>query len=165
MFQALGKKPGIRRPELRRRETNSQTIIAVNNYRTSDIIHRCPAYQIHLPPKTRFGDPKNPLQANAGKFREIQGFLSNNIEMPRKRPIQGIPGNSFWGSQTGIFGMIFLGRWQRPKLICWARGRHYEFRRIMWCNVIVFGPMVIKVVWGCQGSVVSLWGCKTPAQY
>ena len=37
--------------------------------------HRCPTYQLHLPPKTRFGDPKNPLLGNAGKFREIQGFL------------------------------------------------------------------------------------------
>ena len=65
--------------------------------------HRCPTYQLHLPPKTRRGDPKSPLQRNAGKFREIQGFLLNNIEMPRKRPIQGTPGVSFWGSQIGIW--------------------------------------------------------------
>ena len=68
------------------------------------ISHRCPTYQLHLPPKTQFGDPKNPLQGNAGKFREIQGFLLKTTAMPRKTPIQGISGNSFWGSRTGILG-------------------------------------------------------------
>ena len=71
---------------------------------TRGISHRSPTYQLHLSPKTRFGDPKNPLQGNAGNFREIQGFLLNNIEIPRERPIQGSPGNAFWGSQTGILG-------------------------------------------------------------
>ena len=71
---------------------------------TNAIFHRCPTYQLHLPPKTRFGDPKSPLQGNAGKFREIQVFLSQHIAMPRKRPIQGIPGNSFWGFEMGILG-------------------------------------------------------------
>ena len=51
--------------------------------------------------QTQFGNPNNPLQRNAGKFREIQG---KNIAVSRKWPIQGISGNSFWGSQMGILG-------------------------------------------------------------
>ena len=48
--------------------------------------HRCPTYRLQ----------GNPLQGNAGKLREIQGFLVKNLVMPPKRPIQGILGNSFW---------------------------------------------------------------------
>ena len=38
VFQALGKQPVIHRPELHRRQMNSQTIIDVNNY----IAQKCP---------------------------------------------------------------------------------------------------------------------------
>ena len=37
-------------------------------------------------------------------FHDI--LKSQNIEMPRRRPIQGTPGNSFWGSRTGILGWL-----------------------------------------------------------
>ena len=67
------------------------------------IAHRCPTYQLHLPPKTRFGNPKTPFQGNAGKFREIQGFRLNNIGIPKKgrsrefREIHsGDPKRAFW---------------------------------------------------------------------
>ena len=83
---------------------NKHSVIQIVLWGLKWLHHRCPTYQLHLPPKTRFGDPKNHLQGDAGKFREIQGFLFKNIGMPRKRLIQGIPGNSFWGSQQGILG-------------------------------------------------------------
>ena len=44
MFQALGKQPVIHRPELHRRQINSQTIVDVNNYITADIIN-CEKYR------------------------------------------------------------------------------------------------------------------------
>ena len=66
-------------------------------------IHRCPTYQLHLPPKARFGNPKSPFHGNAGKCREKQGFLLKNIGMPRKgrsrefREIHsGDPERAFW---------------------------------------------------------------------
>ena len=39
VFRALGKQPVVHRPELHRRQINSQTIIDVKNYITSDIIN------------------------------------------------------------------------------------------------------------------------------
>ena len=44
----------------------------------------------------------------------------------RKSPIQGIPRNSFWGTQMGILGWFSLADGEWPKLICWARGRLSE---------------------------------------
>ena len=46
------------------------------------------------------------------KCRKIpgnSGFLFNNIGMQIESPIQGVPGNSFWGSHKWAFGAIFLG--------------------------------------------------------
>ena len=37
-------------------------------------------YQLHFPPKTRFGDPKFHLQQDAGILREIQGSLATPIQ-------------------------------------------------------------------------------------
>ena len=74
-------------------------------WRSAEMCRRCPTYQLHLPPKTRFGDPKSPLHENArkiGKFRASS--IKDYFAMPRKTPIQGIPGSSFWGSRTGILG-------------------------------------------------------------
>ena len=39
VFQALGKQPGLHRPELHRRRINSETIIDLNNYITSNAIN------------------------------------------------------------------------------------------------------------------------------
>ena len=46
-------------------------------------------------PKTRFGDPKNPSPRKCRTIPGNSGFLLKNIGMPKKRAIQGIPGNSF----------------------------------------------------------------------
>ena len=51
-------------------------------------------------PRKRDSGPPT-LQGNAGKFREIRGFLRKNIVVPRKRPIReiqsGDPKWAFWG--------------------------------------------------------------------
>ena len=74
--------------------------------------------ELHLPPKTRFGDPKHALQGDAGKFWGIQGFLK------KKEECQGIPGKFIVGIPNGHPRMIFLGRWKWPKLICWVKGMY-----------------------------------------
>ena len=73
------------------------------NGRFSQLNHCCPTYQLHLPLKTRFRNPKSPFQGNAGKFREIQRFLLKNTGMTKKgrsrefREIRsGDPERAFW---------------------------------------------------------------------
>ena len=49
-----------------------------------------------------------PQKPSPGKCQKIPGNSGLPVkqcrERPRERPIQGIPGNSFWGSRTGILG-------------------------------------------------------------
>ena len=70
--------------------------------------HRCPTYQLRLPPKTRVGDPESPLQGNAGKFCGIWiSFLAKN----GKGQAQGRSRNSgkfILGIPNRHFGMIFV---------------------------------------------------------
>ena len=57
---------------------------------------------LNTAPQNAIWGPQN--KGNAGKLREIQGLLLQNIAIPRKGPIQGTPGNSFWRSQMSILG-------------------------------------------------------------
>ena len=89
-----------------RAPTKGNQLHTSNPHTLSEDTYRSPLPNISTPssPENAIWGPQNPLRGNAGKFWEIQGFLLNHIEMPRKRPIQGNPGNSFWGSRTGILG-------------------------------------------------------------
>ena len=55
------------------------------------ITHRCPAYQLHLPLKTRFGDPK---KLSPGKCRKIPGNSGLPIKEYGNAKKKADPGNS-----------------------------------------------------------------------
>ena len=78
----------------------------------------------NFPPKTWFGTPKA-LSKEMPENPETSGVPVKEW-MHKKGRIQGTPGNSFWGSRTGILGWFCLGGWEQPKLICWARGIYSE---------------------------------------
>ena len=62
-----------------------------------------PRYQLHLPPKTRFGDPQKPSPRKARKISGNSGFPIKDYGIAKKRPIQGIPRNSFWDPERAFW--------------------------------------------------------------
>ena len=72
----------------------------------------CPTYQLHLPLKTRFMNLKD-LSRDTLENSD-SGFLFKNIGVPTRRPTQGMPGKSFWGSQWGILGSLSLADDRQP---------------------------------------------------
>ena len=79
----------------------SQFLILVN--------HRCPTYQLHLPRKRRFGDPKSPLQGNACEIRGNSGLPVKEFSHAEKKADPGNSGKFILGLPNRHFGMIFLG--------------------------------------------------------
>ena len=118
---------GAQRETLKRRERNSIWWKALrptgrSPSPKSELIclplgQQCPTYINFISRQNaENGDPKvlkSGWPGNSGKFRVCGEF-------PQKTPIRGIPGNSFWGPHFGDLGGIFWGKWERPKLICWA---------------------------------------------
>ena len=57
-----------------------------------------------FPRKRNLGTPKTLSKERPENSRKFRVSYLKNLEMSRKRSIQGIPANSFWGSQKGILG-------------------------------------------------------------
>ena len=78
----------------------------------TQMIHRCPTYQRHFPPKLRFRDLRSPLQGNAGTFREGNSRFPIKVNKNEKQKADLENSGKFTlGISNEHFGIICFGGW------------------------------------------------------
>ena len=133
---------------------------------------RCPTYQLHLPRKRDLGSPETLSREMPENSGEIQGFLLNNIEMPRKRPIQRIP-EVHSGDPERAFWDDFLGRMRTAKVDMLGAVEKkkyiYIYIYIYICRRVrlqgfIFGTPDFQAFFG-KGFFLLLWGAGRVLQH